>query len=201
MKRNNRHIKMSDLSDSINRLQQWLSQTGVGTEKDHDEPEHREHSHTDVERLHSTVNPESEYDISTDKEEDTSFAANLDRLEGHTVSTEPQAFQEHNDGSLVEDDTLKSGLDLSNSFRRCIGEYRSLLFAISGQVEAEGTLAFERMLEEYGRLKLWGDQNRALLPHVPGSLSYVLRDQPEMLDTTRSTFKRLGQSLESGELE
>ncbi|KAI4600557.1 hypothetical protein KJ359_000916 [Pestalotiopsis sp. 9143b] len=188
---------MSDLSDSINRLQQWLSQTGVGTEKDHDEPEHREHSHTDVERLHSIVNPESEYDISTDKEEDTSFAANLDRLEGHTVSTEPQAFQEHNDGSLVEDDTLKSGLDLSNSFRRCIGEYRSLLFAISGQVEAEGTLAFERMLEEYGRLKLWGDQNRALLPHVPGSLSYVLRDQPEMLDTTRSTFKRLGQSLES----
>lgn len=189
---------MSELPDSMSRLQQWLSQTHIDTEE-HDEPEQPEHYQADVERLHSTVDPE--HDAGTNAEEGPYFAAKFDTLQSLDLSPETQPCQEHSDKSPVEYDAVDtSGLKLSNAFRRCIDGYKNLLLAVSGHSEMEGTLAFERMLEEYGRLKLWGDQNRALLPHVPGSLSSVLKNQPEILDTAQSTFRLLGQSLESGML-
>ncbi|KAK6062727.1 hypothetical protein SCUP515_13088 [Seiridium cupressi] len=97
------------------------------------------------------------------------------------------------EGSILQESFLRP----SNLYKQCLDDYRSFLLSISGSPKIPQSHGFNKMLEEYGRLKLWGDQTRALHPGVLGSLSYVLRDQKEVSETVQTTFQRMIGSLTS----
>ncbi|KAK9771983.1 putative C2H2-type domain-containing protein [Seiridium cardinale] len=97
------------------------------------------------------------------------------------------------EGSILQESFLRP----SNLYKQCLDGYRSFLLSISGSPEIPQSHGFNKMLEECGRLKLWGDQTRALHPGVLGSLSYVLRDQTEVSETVQTTFQRMIGSLTS----
>ncbi|KAK9424910.1 putative C2H2-type domain-containing protein [Seiridium unicorne] len=126
-------------------------------------------------------------EVQPNAEED--FQAKYRALDNH-ISDQESIPEE---GSIFQESFLRP----SNLYKQCLDGYRSFLLSISGSPEIPQCHGFNKMLEEYGRLKLWGDQTRALHPGVLGSLSYVLRDQKEVSETVQTTFQRMVGSLTS----
>lgn len=97
--------------------------------------------------------------------------------------------------AMAETTLPRSKQSLSNIFADCIASYKKLLLALN----AEGCSAVrlemvdvQRVLDEFGRTKIWGDQTKATLPpRARGSLDDTLRNSPEIQDTVRGILGRL----------
>jgi hypothetical protein len=91
---------------------------------------------------------------------------------------------------------------LSKAFADCLTSYKKLLFALNA--EDCGVVRLEqvnvtRILEEFGRVKIWGDQSRANLPpRARGSLDDTLRKDSELQDTVGGILSRLRWCLDQG---
>ncbi|RYP55838.1 hypothetical protein DL771_012305 [Monosporascus sp. 5C6A] len=84
---------------------------------------------------------------------------------------------------------------LSESYAECIRSFRTLLLAL-GQEECRVVRLeqanFTALLEEYGRVKIWGDQTKADRPaRARGSLDDTLRQDSELKDVVHGILQRL----------
>jgi hypothetical protein len=82
------------------------------------------------------------------------------------------SLSEHDQGSL-------ESLSIAELFESCIDKYSRLLLAL-GDEDCRAVklkqVSIEKALDEYGRLKVWGEQSRATLPaSTRGSLDDALR--------------------------
>lgn len=81
----------------------------------------------------------------------------------------------------------------------CLNAFRKFLIECSKNSRLAHSNGLEKSLDEYSRLKIWGDERRASLPSsVPGSLSDVLQDQPELCQTVIEVFQSIIDSLHEG---
>ena len=91
---------------------------------------------------------------------------------------------------------------LSASFSQCLASYKRFLLALSKEncraVHLQ-QVNLPEILEEYGRLKIWGDQTKATLPEkARGSLDDILRNDASLKDVVFDILCRLRAQLELG---
>src|SRR6266576_222826 len=91
---------------------------------------------------------------------------------------------------------------LSTVFSDCLTYYRQLLLALNAEncrvVQLE-QVDVSRIQDEFGRVKIWGDQTKAtLLPRARGSLDDTLRNNSDLKDTVLGVLKRLSWCLGQG---
>ena len=91
---------------------------------------------------------------------------------------------------------------LAENFGECINEYSQLLFALSEencQAVSLKQISVEKVLDGYGRLKVWGQQNKATLPaSTRGSLDDVLRHDDGLHRSVAQILNRLIHQIEAG---
>ena len=96
-------------------------------------------------------------------------------------------------------------------FEQCLKHYHSLYVALQrencavvqlNQLRASTT---ERLLDDYGRLKVWGQQTKAWMPPSASwsatTLDYTLRHDPELRRNILETVQELEIQLRSGKNE
>ncbi|KAH7174588.1 uncharacterized protein B0J16DRAFT_348844 [Fusarium flagelliforme] len=90
---------------------------------------------------------------------------------------------------------------LAETFGTCINEYSQLLFALADencQAVKLKQISIEKVLDGYGRLKVWGEQNRATLPaSTRGSLDDVLRHDDGLNRNVVQILNRLIHQIEA----
>jgi hypothetical protein len=95
-----------------------------------------------------------------------------------------------------------SDLSLSESYLDCIQSFRSFLLALSEEnclVIRLGQVHLSDILEEYGRIKIWGNQTKAdIPPRARGSLDDTLRHDNELKILVQAILVRLKALLGQG---
>ena len=91
---------------------------------------------------------------------------------------------------------------LANLFQTCINQYSQLLLALGEedcQVVKLKQISVERVLDGYGRLKVWGEQNRATLSASNrDSLDYALHDDVTLKNNVAQVFNLLIYQIQTG---
>ena len=92
---------------------------------------------------------------------------------------------------------------LSSWYNADLSLFKHLLFALGHdtcQVVVRGQLARSDMLDQIGRLQVWGHQSGAARhPSNRGSLDHILRRETELHDVVRDILELLWDSLERGQ--
>lgn len=95
-----------------------------------------------------------------------------------------------------------TGQAVSESYLNCVRSFTEFLLALSEEHCAIIYLGQVQLLdvsEEYGRIKIWGDQVKADLPlRARGSLDDVLRHDVDLKSLVHSILTRLRVLLEQG---
>lgn len=98
--------------------------------------------------------------------------------------------------------TRAASPSLSESFAECIqlfGKFLLVLGEKDCRVIHLKHIRLPGLLEEYGRVKIWGDQTKADLPAMArGSLDDILRHDNELKDLVHAILVRLGALLDRG---
>ncbi|KAM0346235.1 hypothetical protein ACHAPU_005661 [Fusarium lateritium] len=98
------------------------------------------------------------------------------------------------------DEAGLEGSSLADLFQHCVDTYSRLLLALadeSYQVATSSQVNAEKALNEYGRLKVWGEQSRATLPDpARGSLGDTLRHDETLKNNVAEIFLLLSRQLE-----
>ena len=96
---------------------------------------------------------------------------------------------------MAEASSASSKESLSTVFADCLTYYRELLLALNAEdcrVVRLEQVDVTRIQDEFGRVRIWGDQTKAtLLPRARGSLDDTLRNNSDLQDTIRGVLKRL----------
>jgi hypothetical protein len=90
-------------------------------------------------------------------------------------------------------------IDISPVFIACLQLHKSLLALLQRGLDKgdDGNLA--SALNIFGRLRIWGEETRAILPSSSrGSLDYALRKDPKLKGIATRTLQRLKRKLELG---
>ncbi|ORY12687.1 hypothetical protein BCR34DRAFT_287730 [Clohesyomyces aquaticus] len=89
---------------------------------------------------------------------------------------------------------------ITDEFSTCIQVYRGILSIMGQRSDALPNIKqahIMQSLEEYGRLRMWGEQTRAdLQPDTRGSLDNTLRDDGELKDAAVSMLRSLRTQLQ-----
>lgn len=95
-----------------------------------------------------------------------------------------------------------SGATVFGSFAQCIDSFGNFIVALSASDSRPtrlGQVDNESLLEEYGRLRIWGDQAKADFPaRARGSLDDTLRHDNELKDMVLGILLRLKALLDTG---
>jgi hypothetical protein len=87
-------------------------------------------------------------------------------------------------------------------FQRCRKLFQKLILALSHPicpVVVSGEVNVQKVLDEYGRFKIWGEESRASqLPISAGSLDDTLRHNGELCGNVRDILIQLTSQLEHG---
>jgi hypothetical protein len=98
--------------------------------------------------------------------------------------------------------TLPASTSISASFAQCIQAFRELLLLLQDKecrVTRLEQVDLQSVVEEFGRLKIWGDQSKADLPSGSrGSLDDTLRHDAELRDLVRGILLRLRDLIDEG---
>lgn len=104
--------------------------------------------------------------------------------------------------TMAEASSTSSKESLSTVFTDCLTYYRKLLLTLNAEncrVVRLEQVDVTHIQDEFGRVKIWGDQTKAtLLPRARGSLDDTLRNNPDLQDTVRGVLKRLRWCLDQG---
>lgn len=91
---------------------------------------------------------------------------------------------------------------LATSYSRCLESYQRLLDLIgkkSCRIVRLEQVNVGRILEEYGRLRIWGEQTRAALPEkTRGSLDDAMRNDESLRSNINSILTQLSRHLSRG---
>ena len=91
---------------------------------------------------------------------------------------------------------------ISETYIDCIQLCRRLLYSLGDQscrVIRLKQASLERVLDEYGRLQVWGEQTRAVLPqYARGSLDDILRNDHNLKEIVNGMLSQLHRSLLAG---
>ncbi|KAI0548223.1 hypothetical protein F4679DRAFT_551675 [Xylaria curta] len=100
----------------------------------------------------------------------------------------------------MTDTTEAVSSSLAELYFVCIESFAKLVVALSEpecDVIRRDDVRLSQILEEYGRIKIWGDQIKADLPaRARGSLDDVLRDDRDLKSLVRGILQRLGMLLQ-----
>ncbi|KAJ4111334.1 hypothetical protein NW768_011909 [Fusarium equiseti] len=103
--------------------------------------------------------------------------------------------------SSEDDREVARSHSLADLFGNCINEYSRLLLVLGGedcQVVKLKQISIEKALDGYGRLKIWGEQNRATLSaSTRGSLDDTLRRDDTLKKNVAQIFNLLTHQLEA----
>jgi hypothetical protein len=95
-----------------------------------------------------------------------------------------------------------SGSSLSELYIECIQSFGEFLLVLSEKdcrIICLGQVHLSKILEEYGRIKVWGDQTKADLPaRARGSLDDTLRHDVELRNLVQAILMRLRALLSQG---
>ena len=84
-------------------------------------------------------------------------------------------------------------------FSKCLDSYRQFILALNHEncrAVCLQQVELPAILNEYGRLKIWGDQTRASLPEKsPGSLDDTLKNESSLKDVVLNILRRLQAQL------
>lgn len=98
--------------------------------------------------------------------------------------------------------TPSSQPSLAITFSRCLSSYKRLLFALNKdncRVIRLNQVNLQEILEEYGRLRIWGEQTKATLPErARGSLDDTLRHDPSLKEMVLENLDQLNDQLNLG---
>ena len=91
---------------------------------------------------------------------------------------------------------------IATTYAKCLDLYRTFLVHLSDKscraVRLE-QVDVQRVLEEYGRFRIWGEQSRAALsPLARGSLDSILRDDDQMKGLVFGILGQLERQLTLG---
>jgi hypothetical protein len=90
-------------------------------------------------------------------------------------------------------------IDISPVFIACLQLYKSLLALLQRGLEKGDDANLASALNIYGRLRIWGEETRAILPSSSrGSLDDALRKDPKLKGIATRTLQRLKRKLELG---
>jgi hypothetical protein len=91
---------------------------------------------------------------------------------------------------------------ISESYSECLQQFRKFFIDVENklsQAVALRELDVTRSLEEYGRLRTWGEETCAALPSTSrGSLDDKLRNDQDMKKITIQTLQRMKRGIEAG---
>ena len=91
---------------------------------------------------------------------------------------------------------------ISETYLDCIQLCRRLLYSLGDQscrVIHLKQVSLERVLDEYGRLQVWGEQARAVLPqYARGSLDDILRNDHNLKEVVNGMLSQLHRCLLAG---
>jgi len=91
---------------------------------------------------------------------------------------------------------------ISESYSECLEQFRKFLIDVGNllsQTVALRELDVTRSLEEFGRLRTWGEETYAALPSSSrGSLDDKLRHNQDMKNIIVQTLQRLKRGIEAG---
>lgn len=92
--------------------------------------------------------------------------------------------------------------DISTSYTECLERYRQFLTLLgreSCRVVRLGQVDVTKTLEEYGRLRTWGEETRAALPAgARGSLDGTLRHDDVLKDVAIRTLNKIERQVRAG---
>jgi hypothetical protein len=89
--------------------------------------------------------------------------------------------------------------DISPVFIACLQLHKSLLALLQRGPAGSDDADLSRALNVYGRLRIWGEETRAILPSSSrGSLDDALRKDPKLKGIATRTLQRLKRKLELG---
>jgi hypothetical protein len=98
--------------------------------------------------------------------------------------------------------TDNADTNISRSYIECLDQYRSLLTLIGHESSRAVKLRESELtnaLEEYGRLRTWGEETRAALPsNARGSLDDTLRKEVDLKNVVTRTLARLQRQVQVG---
>jgi hypothetical protein len=103
---------------------------------------------------------------------------------------------------MAETSSASSEESLSKIFADCLIFYKKLLFALNAEncrVVRLEQVDVTRILDEFGRVKIWGDQTKATFqPRARGSLDDTLRNDSGLQGTVGGILSRLRWCLDQG---
>jgi hypothetical protein len=89
--------------------------------------------------------------------------------------------------------------DISPVFIACLQLHKSLLALLQREPARSDDGDLARALDVYGRLRIWGEETRAILPSSSrDSLDEALRKNPKLKGIATRTLQRLQRKLELG---
>ncbi len=99
---------------------------------------------------------------------------------------------------------ITSGKSIHETFVRCLDLYRSLTFQIldkeNSETGVEDEVDLNRLMDEFGRLRIWGEQTKAsLAPKARASLDDFLRNEERLNKEVKEVLAQLGTQLSLGE--
>jgi len=90
-------------------------------------------------------------------------------------------------------------IDISPVFIACLQLHKSLLALLRRGLNKGDDANLASALNIYGRLRIWGEETRAILPSSSrGSLDDTLRKDPKLKGIATRTLQRLKRKLELG---
>ncbi|KAI0909371.1 hypothetical protein F4823DRAFT_594729 [Ustulina deusta] len=95
---------------------------------------------------------------------------------------------------------ITSGKSIHETFVRCLDLYRSLTFQIldkeNSETGVEDEVDLNRLMDEFGRLRIWGEQTKAsLAPKARASLDDFLRNEERLNKEVKEVLAQLGTQL------
>lgn len=102
-------------------------------------------------------------------------------------------------------DQSSRGRSINETFVRCLDLYRSLASYIlennSSNTIGADEIGSGRLLDEFGRLRIWGEQTKAALkPKARSSLDEFLRNEKRLSDEVKEVLGQLEIGLSMGEV-
>lgn len=99
---------------------------------------------------------------------------------------------------------IASGKSIHETFVRCLDQYRSLTFQIldreNSETGVEDEVDLDRLMDEFGRLRIWGEQTKAsLADKARASLGDFLRNEERLNKEITEALAQLETQLSLGE--
>ena len=110
------------------------------------------------------------------------------------VSSQPSAEADLDDGD-----------SLFARYQICQALFRKLVLSVTGNSCAavdSGDIDVQKVLDEYGRFKIWGAESRVILPpSTHGSLDHTLRHSKDIRGNVGDIFVQVGKLLTYGKFQ